>query len=136
MTTSYMKRICTKIQYTVKAKYVLTFTWLSISVQAVASTTAAGSGLVAATQEADMGTSSRLSIWNCFTRVTPDCGQMRKGQPDHYKPMKHPLSVPTQTPACESQDEEVPDTHLHMLTYIENVPYLLAEWVCGKHGVV
>lgn len=57
-----MKRICTKIQYTVKAKYVLTFTGLSIRIQAVASTTAAGSGLVAATQEADMGTSSGLSI--------------------------------------------------------------------------
>lgn len=42
--------------------YVLTFTGLSIRAQAVASTTAAGSGLVAATQKADMGTSTRLSI--------------------------------------------------------------------------
>lgn len=48
--------------FTSKAKYVLTFTGLSIRAQAVASTTAAGSGLVAATQKADVGTSTRLSV--------------------------------------------------------------------------
>lgn len=48
--------------FTIKTKHVLTFTGLSICVQAVTSTAAACSGLVAATQKADMGTSSWLSI--------------------------------------------------------------------------
>ena len=40
----------------------LTFTGLPIRAQTVAGTTSAGSGLVAATQKADMGTTARLSV--------------------------------------------------------------------------
>lgn len=105
-------RICTKIHN----EYVLTFTGLSIRAQTVASTTAARSGLVAATQKADMGTSTRLSIWNYFTCVTPDCGHNQKGQRNHYKPIKHPPSVFTQTPV--TRWGWLWHTHLHMLTYL------------------
>lgn len=123
--------------FTLKAKPTLTFTGLSVGVQAVASTTAAGSGLVAATQEAHVGASSWLSIRNGLTRVAPDCGQMRK-RDSHIikKPMKRLLPAHAQTPACESQDGKVPNTCLHMLTYPEKCPFTfwLSEFVVNTES--
>lgn len=55
----------------------LTLAGLSVSVQAVAGPAAAGPGLVAAAQEADVGASSRLPVRSCFTRMAPDCGQIK-----------------------------------------------------------
>ena len=51
---------------------ILTFAGLSVGSQAVARATAAGSGLVAATQQADVGTSPGLPISVRLTRVAPD----------------------------------------------------------------
>lgn len=57
---------------------VLTLARLSVSVQAVAGAAAAGPGLVAAAQQADVGASSGLPVRSCFTRMAPDCGQIDK----------------------------------------------------------
>lgn len=59
--------------------------------------------------------------------MTPDYGQMTKEQPDILSQSRILLSVLTETSASESEDEEDSDTCLLMLTYVENVLYLLAE---------
>lgn len=57
---------------------VLTLAGLSVGVQAVAGAAAAGPGLVAAAQQADVEASSRLPVRSRFTRMAPDCGQIKK----------------------------------------------------------
>lgn len=50
----------------------LTFAGLSVGAQVVAASTATGSGLVAATEEANVGASTWFTVGIHFTGVTPN----------------------------------------------------------------
>lgn len=114
---------------TVRVKYALTFTGLSIGAQAVASAAAAGFGLVAAAQQADMGTSTRFPICIHLARMTPDCRQISGGTHNSLL-----MNETSSFSACTEFISVDTDICLHMLTNLQNVLYPLAERVCGKPG--